>query len=314
MGWLNLLWMLLVVSLVTWALGNFLTMAFSKLPPARQIHRERRRLWLLASLPWLLPFTAIIALSASSLAKALNWIDDHCLQHDRHHPHFCFEHLPDFALSLSQSLPVAIATGSLLILLAMRMFHQVKHYKSGSLLQKLLPKGARLKHFSDPRPLAFALGIRRPVIFLSSGLKQWLTKRQQRLVLAHEAAHIRNHDGIKNTLFELLLGIHVQRKSLLHRWHVSTEILADSHVSRRFDALELAAVLIKLERAKLTVTQPLSITGGSTQTRIQYLVKQEATPDSFSFEGLLYLLLCTLPVMAAIYHHEIETVLGWWLP
>ena len=314
MGWLNLLWMLLVASLVTWTLGNLLTMAFSRLPPARQIQNERRRLWLLVGLPWLLPLTAFIALSGASLAKALNWIDDHCLQHFRHHPHFCFEHLPDFALSVSQSLPVVIATSSLLALLTVRLFNQVKQHQSDSLLQKLLPMGSRLKHFEDSRPLAFAMGIRQPAIFISSGLKQWLSKSQQRLVLAHEAAHIRNHDVIKDALFELLLGAHLSRKTLRKRWRLSTEVLADKCVVQRFDALELAEVLIKLERANIGTQQPLSITGGNTQTRIQYLMEPGAGSDSISFEWLLYFLLIALPVLAVIHHHSIETLLGWWLP
>ncbi|MDO3385308.1 M56 family metallopeptidase [Gilvimarinus sp. SDUM040013] len=287
---------------------------FSALPSAKQVDSERRRLWLLAGMPWLLPATAIAALFASSLAKAMNWIHDHCLQHLQHHPHFCFEHLPEIALGLAQSLPVAIATLGFLILLAARLIRQAKDHDRVKLLQKLLPNGARLKHFHDSRPLAFALGIRRPAIFLSSGLKQWLTKRQQRLVLAHEAAHIRNRDGLKNALFECLLVAHLHRTNLRQRWHLSTEVLADECVAQQYDALELATILVKLERAKIATTQHLSITGSNTQLRIQHLIQKDERPDSFSFEVLLYGMLFAVPVMAIIHHHVIETVLGWWLP
>lgn len=313
MGWLNLLWMFLVISLTTWAIGNGAAMLFSALPRAQQVENERRRLWFLAALPWLLPVTAISALTASSVAKVMGWIHDHCLQHVQHHPHFCFEHLPEFALALSQSLPILIATLGFLTLLVIRFAGLAKEYDQVNLLHKLLPHNSQLKFFQDSRPLAFAIGIRRPTIYLSSGLKSFLSKREQRLVVAHEAAHIRNKDSLKNTVFELLLGAHWYRKALRQRWRLSTEVLADKCVTLRYDALDLAAVLLKLERAKIATPHPLSITGGDTQLRVQHLLHQGSRTDSLLLESFLCALLASVPLMAVINHHGIETVLGWWL-
>lgn len=310
---LNLVWLFLVVCLLAWALGNAVAMALSALPPAPSTRKERHRLWLLAALPWLFPLLTCLSLVALSLAKTLNWIDDHCRDHFQHHPHFCFEHLPDLALTFAQSSPVVLVASGLLVLLMTRIFAQVKQHRKGALLQRLVPALSRLNQFQDPRPLAFVMGIRQPRIFLSSGLKQWLTKRQQRLVVAHEAAHIRNHDVMKNVVFEVLLSLHLQRKILRQRWSLSTELLADQQVARRFDALELAEVLVSLERAKFSSPHPVAITGGITQTRIQHLLAPVETTEHSQLEWLTYLVLLALPTLAAFHHHALESLFGLWL-
>ena len=312
-GLLNLIWLLLAISLLAWALGNVVAIALGALPPARSIRSERRRLWLLAALPGVFPLVSALSLVALSLAKALNWINDHCQDHLQHHPHFCLEHLPDLALSLSQSSPVIVIASGLLVLMATRIGAQFRQHRRSALLQRLVPAASRLNHFQDSRPLAFAMGVRRPTIFLSSGMKQWLTKHQQRLVVAHEAAHIRNHDVIKNIAFEVLLSLHLQRRGLRRRWRLSAEVLADQQVARRFDALELAEVLVSLERAKLSSLYAMAITGGDTQTRIQELLVLEGAPAHPWLEWMIYPAVLALPALAAFHHHAVESLIGLWL-
>lgn len=312
-SWLNLLWMLLSVSLMAWMIGNLISLLVSTLPTTRDINRERRRLWALASLPVALPLACLFALISSATAKALNVIDDHCFEHFQHHPHFCFEHLPDIAIAASHSLPVIAASASLLILVTYSACIQISQHRRGSLLRRLMPLKSRLKRVPDSRPLAFVLGIREPTIFLSEGLYRLLSKRQQRLVLAHETAHIRNFDVIKNVIFELLLSLHLRRRTLRRRWRLSTELLADAQVARRFDRFELAKVIIDLERSRKNQLQPVSIYGSDTQMRVKQLIEPVTMTAPARFEWLIYTLSLAIPVMAAIHHHALETLLGWWL-
>lgn len=311
---LNLVWMLTVVALLAWMLANATVMACIPLLNRSNLTRERYQLWSLAAAPWMLPLASVATLAVIALLKAIGWIDDHCTVHAKHHPHFCLEHLPDILLSFSQSMIAIIGTGMLSGALVWQVGRQVRQHSKTRLLQRLASNKRLLKSLSDHRSLAFTVGVRTPVMFLSSGLKNKLTKRQQRIVAAHEATHIRHQDVLKNTLFEILLSLHVYRAHLRQRWHLNTEARADSCVAQRFDRLEIAEVLLTLEREAVAKLHPVSIAGASSQARIRRLLQPSIEkPPSTNVDIFFFSLFAALPVFLAFNHHAIETLLGWWL-
>lgn len=314
MSWLNLLWILMIIALCSWALANLLIAAFIPLLKSAPSVTERRTLWQLAMLPWLLPVLATISLMLLAQAKRLGWIDDHCLQHQSHHPHFCLEHLPDMALHLAHSLAGLVALLVLSSLFAWRLIQLYPLFKQSRTLCKLV-HGQHVKNtLHQSQPLAFTLGIRKPLIFISQGLRRWLSPRELRMVVKHEIAHIRNRDVLKNTLFEILLGIHLFPQRLRARWYTTSEIRADACVSRHFDSLEVADVLIKLHRAGVNSPFPVSVGGGVLTERIRQLLDPEAEQNHTKPAlWLFYLLIAAFPIVLAVNHHSLETLWGWLL-
>lgn len=314
MSWLNLLWILTIIALCSWALANLLITAFIPLLKSASAVTERRALWRLAILPWLLPVLATVSLLLLAKAKRWDWIDDHCLEHQASHPHFCLEHLPDMTLQLAHSLGGLLALLMLFSLFSWRLMQLYPLFKQSRTLCKLI-HGQYVKNtLHQSQPLAFTLGIHKPLIFISRGLRGLLSRRQLRMVVKHEIAHIRNRDVLKNTLFEMLLGIHLFPQRLRARWYTASEIRADACVSRHFDSLEVADVLIKLHRAGVNSPFPVSVTGAGLPERIRQLLDSDTEQNQAKPAlWLFYLLATAFPIALLANHHRLETLWGWLL-
>lgn len=315
MSWLNLLWMLVVVAFCSWFIANLLVLGFTPILRSPNPVGERRHLVFLAALPWVFPLLAIASLMLLALAKIQGWIHHHCVTHQAHHPHFCLEHLPEIAL---QTTHLFAGIAALIVLLIVFLRRMARHYRlfTQSRLLRQLVQGRFLKNtLAETRPLAFTLGIRRPLIFISQGLYQLLSKRQLRIVVEHEVAHIRTRDVLKNTLFEILLGIHIAPGSLRSRWHFTSEIRADDYcVKKHFDSAEIAEVLIMLHRAGVNSPFPVSVAGGVLPQRIDRLLNQYDKQNSVKPAiWLFYLIIAAFPVALVASHHGLETLWGWLL-
>lgn len=313
MSWLALLWILIVVTSMSWVLANILVAGFS--PLIRQISFAgiRRHLWAMAVMPWSVPLLAVITLLILALAKHQGWIHDHCETHLPHHPHFCFEHLPEMAVQLSNSmygLCVVLFTVLLLIRRWTPLF--ILRAKSHS-FQRLVSHRYLVKTLEDERPLAFTLGESRPSIFISRGLRKLLSKKELRIVVSHEVAHARHMDVAKNTLFEVFLSLHAFPSLLRSAWYLSSEVRADQYVAKKFDALEVADVLIKLGRSAINPPFPTSIMGGQLSERIRVLIHADRTCRAPITLWFLYLILLAFPFVLLVGHHSLETLWGWLL-
>ncbi len=312
MNWLNLVWMLVVVASLSWIAANLLVITFAPLARTSTDIGVRKHLWLMAALPWALPVVAVVSLLLLALAKSQGWIYDHCETHVAHHPHFCFEHLPEIALKFSNSLAGLIAVFGPLTLFFYRIAPQYGLYAQSKFFQRLVSDTGLKKTLSDDRPLAFTLGCIKPSIFISRGLTKLLNRRQMRMVVKHEIAHIRNKDILKNTLFEFLLSLHFFPKLLRSSWYLSSEIRADAYAAKQFDSLEIADVLVKLRRVGVNSPFPASISGGQLSQRISLLLNDNQnpirTPSAISF---LYLAVIAFPIILLLGHHGLETLWGW---
>lgn len=312
MSWLNLLWMFIVIAACCWVLANILVALFSPLLSTKRKLHSRKHMWFLAALPWVLPLIAIVSLLLLALAKSWGWIHHHCEVHQAHHPHFCLEHLPALAMHFSRSLAAFLLVAGMLGLFIIRVFAQFRLHKLSGVFQKLTTGTSTIKKLNDSRPLAFALGIFKPSIFISKGLQSQLSKRQVRMVISHEIAHLRHNDVLKNTLFEILLSIHLVPQELRSSWYLSSELRADQHVARDFDRFEIAEVLIKLRRLKVNIPFATAINGGHLEARIdvltQPLISSVRMPPLMA---ILYLIVCFFPVLLILNHHGLETLWGW---
>lgn len=296
-----------------WVIAQLL-MPYALRFTGEQLHHRamRRRLWRVALLPWLLPASLVVAAMLLAWAKQLGWIHDHCTEHLPHHPHFCLEHLPDFLPGYPQVFVLAIVFGLVLnrgISLAVGSFRQSRKVKA---LSGLSTGSGPVKRLDDERPLAFVGGLLQPRIFLSQGLAAQLDKRQQRIVLAHEIAHLRNADMLLNTVFEWLLLLHLpqQARTLRLRWRTGMELHADEQVAERFPRSEVASVLLSLAHQNTRAPTSASATGGNTVLRIQRLLNPVPLDASRFFERLFWIVLAVIFGTAVGAHHALETMLG----
>jgi beta-lactamase regulating signal transducer with metallopeptidase domain len=311
MNYLALGWMLIVVATATWVLSNVLIVLFSPLLRQVSAPSSRGHLWLMASLPWVLPILAIVTLFILALAKSQGWIHHHCETHLAHHPHFCLEHLPTFALDLSSTLSGIFIVMCSFFLIVVRSV-PIWQLQAKSRTFQRLAQGKSLRNtLDDERPLAFALGGWKPSIFISKGLRKLLSPKEMRIVVSHEVAHVRYKDVSKNALFELLLSLHAFPRLLRSSWYLTSELRADSYVARKFDALEVADVLLKLRRATTHSPFPTSIHGGQLSERIDALIHDKYSRRAPIRINLIYLLLLVFPCFIVFSHHSLETLLGW---
>lgn len=311
MSWLNLLWILVVVAAGSWVLANTLIAAFSPLVSQSTAVGVRKHLWAMALLPWLLPVVAVLTLLLLALAKKQGWIYHHCATHLAHHPHFCFEHLPEMALHFANSVVGLLIVISALSLLVFRVIPLYQLYAKSRFFQRLVSGNALKTTLADERPLAFTLGGFKPAIFVSQGLRKLLSQRQLRMVVKHEIAHIRNQDVLKNAVFELCLTLHLNPQRLRAPWYLSSELRADRFVTSKFDSLEFADVLLKLHRAGLNAPFPTSLSGGQLPGRISLLINEGYPCRTPLRLNILYFSVLCFPIALVLNHHGLETVWGW---
>lgn len=100
---------------------------------------------------------------------------------------------------------------------------------------------------SPASPAMSATGIFRPKILLSSAAELRLTRSELQAALNHELAHVRHADNLKKLLMRFV-GF-PGMSGLEAAWLETTEMAADdAAVATTYDALDLAAALIKLSR------------------------------------------------------------------
>ena len=101
---------------------------------------------------------------------------------------------------------------------------------------------------SSGAPALVLIGIRKPKVMVSDMAATVLNDRELQLAVRHELGHKRSWDNLKRVLINATYFPGM--KSIESAWRESAELAADdAAVSNRQDAVDLAAVLIKLSRS-----------------------------------------------------------------
>lgn len=311
-----LVWLFVVLGLLGWALAQILLPVIIggllRFPGSSQ--SQPRRILLVSALPWLIPLTAIVAMTILSTAKSRGWVHDHCLFHAPHHPHFCFEHLPEMLLGHGHMLVTAAmfsVYGLLLVRLRWRFGRQAADLEA---LARLSEGKGLLRVMEDPRVTAFAAGGGHPHIYLSHGLVSQLSIRERRMIVAHEAAHIRHKDLIFGHCLEHLLLLHLKpcADRLRHLWRNAIEVRADEQVAGRFGRVATAELLLRLAKSTQSAPVPTAFGGGDVATRIVTLLHGTSTSRRQIpyFEGVFIAGVLALLIGLLASHHTLETLIG----
>ena len=166
------------------------------------------------------------------------------------------------------------------------------------------------KHF------AFCLGIRDPKIYISTGLINYLNKKELEAVLRHEQYHLENHDTFIMTIASIahwmfpffpLLG------DLIKKYRIDREIKADTHaVTYMNDSSHLISALRKLLIYPTTPSFAFArIADEDTlEPRIHSLLKKEYSVRQFrikhSLITLFFTVLLTAIFVAPVYANELH--------
>ena len=319
MDWVNLLWPLVLVALIAWMFGVIavaLYLANGWRSDAAPCIRERR-LMLLAGLPWMWAILLVLAVNSASLFDAMYRQGAHCSSHSHGHLHACSssDHL------LASGAVELTVVGILLFLVGFNWTRMAVRerglHKRVATLSRLSQGRRKLRVLDDATPLALAVGVRDSFVLFSRGLLAQLTRRQRRVVLAHEVAHLRRGDTLRNIIFEIMLAIHPfwQAKKLRHHWRQALEESADDSAVEQFGREAVAETLIQVARVSRTNSSGMfSMSGAGTIHRIQRLLAPSTVRQPIS-PWLEVLCLCSLVgvVLAGTYYHHGMETLAYWL-
>ena len=152
----------------------------------------------------------------------------------------------------------------------------------------------------DSPPLVVA-GMLRPRLLVSCSTNNLLNEEELARAIAHESAHIRNHDNVKK--LALRVCQFPPMRSLEQSWLEALEISADqSAVNSKREALDLASALVKSSRLSRPtpelVTNLASPAGTLLHNRVERLLAWEQPEVAARYRKLL--LPASLVTLAAL--------------
>lgn len=164
----------------------------------------------------------------------------------------------------------------------------VSSVRSSALATGREVEGIPLYTIRTVRPLCFTMGVRRPAIYLSTGLQDQLSPRDCEAMLAHEAAHVRRKDGAARNFFYLFYALFPLPGSrlLIREWRDAAERECDAEAAVRMGSpTEIAAALIRAAQALVRCAAAVpdaacfAVDGDDIEGRVQALLqgKRRAT-------------------------------------
>ncbi len=109
------------------------------------------------------------------------------------------------------------------------------------------------------KALCFTVGVLRPRVYLTTGLRERLSPRERDAVLAHEAAHVRRRDGLLSVVLVTFYNLFPLPGGwrLYHGWVASTERACDAEAARSVgSSCDVAAALVTVARLAHSQTLP----------------------------------------------------------
>ena len=259
----------------------------------------------LGALPLL---TTVLAISAvlGPWPGAL-MLESHC-----HPSSHCTAHSPT-GLGLDAVSFLTLVAG---LLLVRAMALSVRFQNAQSPLRSLWQKSHRdgYEQLDCNAPLALTAGLLRPRIFLSSGLTAQLSRTELRAVLAHEQAHQRHRDNLRQFLLQLLTAPALARQ-LRADMHQAIEQRADLQAASACGGPQaMAHILIRLQRLALA-SPPLlhsGMGGADFSQRISALLQASAPSATARWwpAALITSMALLAGLSASPVHHILEALAG----
>ena len=128
----------------------------------------------------------------------------------------------------------------------------------------LLPISSSIPVYQLPSPdsLVAVVGIRHPKVFVGQAALASLTMDELNAALAHELAHVRSFDNLKQLVLRItsLPRLFVSLSKMDHAWSAGAELLADANALKSGTSiLELSSAIVKVSRLKSAPTETLAV-------------------------------------------------------
>jgi len=129
---------------------------------------------------------------------------------------------------------------------------------------ELLPISSSIPVYqlSNPDSLVAVVGIRQPKVFVGQAALASLTMDELKAALAHELAHVRSFDNLKQLVLRItyLPRFLVSLSKMDQAWSAGAELLADANALKSgTSVLELSSAIVKVGRLKGAPTETLAV-------------------------------------------------------
>lgn len=176
------------------------------------------------------------------------------------------------------------------------------------------PIAPRLRLIASERPIAMAVGLLRPEVFISRSIKDRLPSDRYEIVEAHEHAHVARGDLLTRYITTVLCGLYPSTlaKTLQHALVLAQEQACDALVAQAHPPVKIAETLLLLERS-LHTTAPgaAAFQDADITLRVRALLEPAFEPSQHSAvrAGLITAgLLLSVFVALEPLHHTIEAL------
>jgi Zn-dependent protease with chaperone function len=116
-----------------------------------------------------------------------------------------------------------------------------------------VPAEVPIYELQNPDSLVAVLGVFSPRIFVGERILAWLTPEELKAAVAHEVAHVRSLDNLKQALLSAT-GLSSLFRPIDRAFRSAAEISADSRAMRcRISPLDLGSAIVKVARLRAAV-------------------------------------------------------------
>jgi beta-lactamase regulating signal transducer with metallopeptidase domain len=166
-------------------------------------------------------------------------------------------------------------------------------------------------------PLSVTAGLFRPLVLVSTSLRERLRPDVLAVVLEHERAHARRRDPLRLVAAALLSAGHLPgtRRLLLCDLALACEQAADDEAAKIVgDRVRVAEAIVAVERVMGSshpgLAAAMGMDGASTVARVEELLREPPTSAAPLLRGLLWSVAVVAAVLlASTLHHLTETLL-----
>jgi Zn-dependent protease with chaperone function len=232
------------------------------------------------------PAAAGVALTALAIAPSLlsaaGLLADHCAEPGHTHAHLCVVHPPPWS---GHELPwlllgIAMVAGLGTLVTAARAIADGIRIERSLRAASEDGRGLPARIVSSDVPLSVTAGLRRPRVFVSSGLLRRLPAPLLDAVVAHERAHVARHDTLYSLLAATLGRLHLPwtRHRLLAELALASEEACDDCAAGAVGSRVLVArAIVAVERllARGSPATASAFTGGNVTVRVERLLRDE---------------------------------------
>jgi len=277
-------------------------------------------LLLLAGLPVLaaILFTALVFLPGELGTRGFV---DHCTEHPGH-VHLCLVHHPPLDQGLvgwAAALLALVALVAAAVRQGRRLLRSARAVQSLRHLADRPADDALWNVIEADAPLSATAGLLRPAVYLSSGFLRAVDADVLEVVRAHERAHVRRLDPLRQVVAAVLALAHLPRTrcALLNDLALAVEQASDEEAARLVgDRERVARAVLAVERV-LAANPPASdliaasFGGSHVKVRVESLLSEAQWKTPRGFKAWLTVSAVVLVLAASSLHHATETLLNW---